>query len=100
MENFTNGDVIKVGDIFTDGGEGRESIRLLNKAKVLYIDKYILVWFPLNDFTAHSSGYSSIKYKSNTWRLTSTPKKIELEELTLEELEKYNNSDSYLKIEE
>ena len=52
MYKYLNSDEnIKVGDVFTDGSSGSEDVRLQNKAKVLYVDKFILVWFPLNEFT-------------------------------------------------
>lgn len=92
---YINGDRVKAGDVITDGTEGRENVRLKNRAKVLYVDKYCLVWFPLNDFTTHSD-YKPHKWISKDWGLTQDPIKIELSELTPEELEKYNNSDDYL----
>ena len=91
---YIDGSLIQVGDVFTDGSYGREDVRLKNKAKVLYVDKFTLVWFPLNSFTTHSD---LEKCKSKTWCLSSSPLKVELSELSTEELEMYNNSDEYLK---
>lgn len=92
MKNkYSDGSEIQVGDIITDGGLGRESTRLLYRAKVLYVDQYTLVWIPLNEITTLDKGY-----KSCTWTLTSYPKKIEISDLTPEELNIYNNSDKFL----
>lgn len=92
---YIDGSLIKVGDVFTDGSSGNEDYRLRNRAKVLYVDKFVLVWFPLNDFTTHSD-YEREKYTSNTWTLSSDPKKIEISELTEQELTIYNTTNSYL----
>jgi len=91
MRRYIDGREIKVGDIFTDGSDNQTHIRLKNRAKVLYVDKFTLVWFPLNDFTIHSYGY-----KSNTWCLSSDPKKVEMSELIEDELKIYNSSNEYL----
>lgn len=88
---YINGDIIKVGDIFTDGSNGHEELRLKNKAKLLNVDNFILVWFPLNEFTCHGN-----KYKSYDWGLTSEPKQINKDNLTEEELRIYNNTGTYL----
>lgn len=88
---YNDGSPIKTGDVFTDGIPNREDIRLKNRAKVLYVDKFTLVWFPLNDFTTHTDSY-----RSKTWCLSAIPKKIEMDELTDEELNVYNNVDSYI----
>lgn len=93
---YKNGDIIEIGDIFTDGSSGSEDIRLKNRAKVLYVDKFNLVWFPLNDFTTHTN-YKKEKYTSKTWTLSSNPIKINITELTDEELEMYNSADLYIK---
>lgn len=92
---YINGEPIKIDDIFTDGSSGNEDVRLKNKAKVLYVDKYVLVWFPLNNFTTHTD-YEKEKYKSKTWTLSSEPKKIDISDLTDEELNVYNTTDKYL----
>lgn len=92
---YIDGSIVKVGDVFTDGTRGREDVRLKNRAKVLYVDKYTLVWFPLNDFTTHMD-YEKWKYTSRTWGLSQDPIKVELSELTEEELELYNNTNLYL----
>ena len=88
--------LIKVGDVFTDGGPGREDVRLMNRAKVLYVDKYILAWFPLNDFTTHFGDFPKQGYKSNTWCLSSYPMKLEIEDLTKEELKMYESSGDFI----
>ncbi len=87
MIKYIDGTLIKVGDVFTDGSSGREDVRLKNRAKVLYVDKFVLVWYPLNEFTNNNI------YKSQTWAITQDPKKIEISELTEEELEFYNQAD-------
>lgn len=92
---YINGELIKVGDVFTDGSSGSKDVRLKNRAKVLYVDKFTLVWFPLNDFTTHTN-FEKQKYVSKTWCLSAEPKKVELSELTEEELDVYNNTNSYL----
>lgn len=51
---YIDGTDVRIGDIFTDGTPDRLDVRLKNKAKVLYVDQYTLVWFPLNDFTTHT----------------------------------------------
>ena len=92
MKNkYSDGSEIQVGDIFTDGGQGRENTRLMYRAKVLYVDQHTLVWIPLNELTGLNKGY-----KSCTWPLTSFPKKIDISDLNPEELNIYNNSDKYL----
>lgn len=88
---YSDGSDIKVGDIITDGGQGRESVRLMYRAKVLYVDSYTLVWIPLNEITTLGRGYKSCK-----WQLTSHPKKIEISDLTPEEIDIYDNSDRLL----
>jgi hypothetical protein len=90
---YKDGQVVKAGDIFTDGDHGREDIRLKNRAKVMYVDNYQLVWFPLNDFTQHGE-----ILKSNTWSLTTTPIKVELNELTDHELKMYELADKTLNV--
>jgi hypothetical protein len=90
---YIDGSLVEVGDIFTDGSYGREDVRLKNRAKVLYVDKFTLVWFPLNDFTTHTD----FKNTSKTWCLSAKPKKVEISELTVEELNIYNETDHYLK---
>ena len=92
---YSNGELIKIGDIFTDGASGRECDRLKCKAKVLYVDKFTLVWFPLNDITAATS-FQEEMYTSKDWCLTSKPKKVDISELTEEELNIYNNTKYYL----
>lgn len=92
---YIDGSLIKVGDVFTDGSSGREEIRLRNRAKVLYVDKFNLVWFPLNDFTTHTD-FEKDKYVSKTWCLSSDPKKVEISELAEEEFNIYNNTNDYL----
>ena len=92
---YIDGSLIKINDVFTDGSSGGEDVRLKNRAKVLYVDKFILVWFPLNDFTTHTD-FKNSKYRSNTWDLSSEPKKVEISELTEEELNIYNNTNDYL----
>lgn len=92
---YIDGELVKVGDVFTDGSEGSEDLRLKNRAKVLYVDKYKLVWFPLNNYTSHTD-FDKEKYTSKTWCLSSEPKKVELSDLTEEELDLYNTTDSYL----
>ena len=91
---YIDDSLVKIGDVFTDGTYGREDVRLKNRAKVLYVDKFILVWFPLNEFTTHTD--SKNKYRSNTWTLSSEPKKMEILELTEEELSIYNSTNLYL----
>lgn len=88
--NYITGEKMKINDIFTDGSIGREDVRLMNRAKVLYVDEHTLVWFPLNLFTSnHNSG--SVIYRSNTWCLTTKPKKVHVDELTKEESVMFNN---------
>ena len=96
---YKDGSLVKIGDVFTDGSSGREDVRLKNKAKVLYVDKFVLVWFPLNDFTTHTE-HKKEKYTSKTWWLSSEPKKIEMDDLTEEELNIYNSTNAYLEHEE
>lgn len=93
MRKYINGDLVEVGDVFTDGGENQEDIRLRIRGKVLYVDKFTVVWMPLNKYTInlYASHFSS---KISWFRY---PRKLELSDLTQEELEMYNNSDSYLK---
>ena len=108
---YIDGSLVKIGDVFTDGSSGREDVRLKNRAKVLYVDKFTLVWFPLNDFTyrLHEDPYrgrhfadwprtvfEKEKYGSKTWCLSAEPKKVEISELTEEELDIYNNTKDYL----
>lgn len=92
---YIDGSLVKIGDVFTDGSSGREDVRLKNRAKVLYVDKFTLVWFPLNDFTTHTV-FEKEKYGSKTWCLSAEPKKVEISELTEEELNIYNNTKYYL----
>lgn len=92
---YIDGSLVKIGDVFTDGSFGKEEVRLKNRAKVLYVDKFTLVWFPLNDFTTHTD-FEREKYMSKTWCLSAEPKKVEITELTEEELNVYNNTKSYL----
>lgn len=87
--------LIEIGDVFTDGSSGSEEVRLKNRAKVLYVDKFTLVWFPLNDFTTHTE-FGNEKYRSKTWCISAEPKKVEISELTKEELDVYNNTKFYL----
>jgi len=89
--HYKNGDQIKVGDIFTDGGDGREGVRLKKRAKVLYVDKYNLVWFGLNE----QSQFCTIA-KSETWQISKYPVKVEISDLTEDELAMYLSSDSIL----
>jgi hypothetical protein len=96
MQKYIDGTEIKVGDIFTDGTNNHQQIRLKNRAIVLYVDKFNLVWFPLNDFTTHTD-FKKEKWTSRTWRLAAEPKKVEIEELTEEELKMYNSVDMYIK---
>ena len=91
---YIDGSLIKIGDVFTDGSSGREDVRLKNRAKVLYVDKFTLVWFPLNDFTVHE--FENYIYRSKTWCLSTEPKKVQISELTKEERNIYNNTNSYL----
>lgn len=72
---YIDGSLVKIGDIFTDGSSGSEHVRLKNRAKVLYVDKFTLVWFPLNDFTTHTN-FEKGKYTSKTWCLSAEPKKL------------------------
>jgi len=90
---YNNGEIVKVGDVITDGSSGREEYRLKNKAKVSYIDKFNILVFALNEFTCHGRGFKSF----NMGIITCEPLKIEIDNLTKEELEMYNNSDLYLK---
>jgi hypothetical protein len=92
---YDDGTLVKVGDIFTDGSSGHEDVRLKNRAKVLYVDKFTLVWFPLNDFTTHTD-FKMGKFTSKTWGLSAEPKRVELSELTEDELNIYNTTNSYL----
>jgi len=92
---YLDGSLVKIGDVFTDGSSDRENVRLKNKAKVLYADKFVLVWFPLNEFTTHTQ-HRKEKYTSKTWGLSSEPKKVEISDLTKEELDIYNNTNTYL----
>lgn len=92
---YKDGSLIKVGDIFTDGSSGVTHIRTKNRAKVLYVDKFTLVWFPLNDFTVHTL---ENKYTSRSWHLSSFPIKIDIGELTEEELEKYNTASKIIEV--
>ena len=97
-KKYIDGSLIKIGDVFTDGTlDNREDERLKNKAKVLYVDKYTLVWFPLNDFTTHTN-FKEEKYTSKTCCLSADPKKVDISELTDAELEIYNNTDLYLQL--
>ena len=88
-------DEMKPGDIFTDGDSGHEGYRRKNKAKVLYVDKFNLVWFPLNDHTEHTF-HQIDKFRSNTWYLSGNPFKLDISDLNQEELDRYNNTDSYV----
>tara|TARA_R110002012_G_C11514566_1_gene598796 strand:- start:236 stop:514 length:279 start_codon:yes stop_codon:yes gene_type:complete len=91
MYKYINSDdEIKVGDVFTDGSEGQEDYRLKNRAKVLYVDEFTLVWFPLNEFTQHTD-FDNSKNTSRTWCLSSKPIKLSLSDLTDEEVRNYNN---------
>lgn len=91
MQRYIDGTEIKVGDIFTDGTiDHQQEYGLKNRAKVLYVDKFKLVWFPLNDFTNHND-YDGDKWQSRTYDLSAEPKKVEIEELTEEELKMYNS---------
>lgn len=93
---YIDGTLIKVGDVFTDGtSDNMEQVRQKNRAKVLYVDSFNLVWFPLNDFTTHTR-FEKEKFRSKTWCLSSDPKKIEIEELTEDELEMYNSSNKFV----
>ena len=99
---YKDGSLVKVGDVITDGGDGREDVRLKNKVKVLYIDKYSCVVFPLNDFSCHFPMWSDINYKptiedykSRTWTF-SHPKRVAIGELTEDELFIYNNTNKLL----
>ena len=92
---YIDGELVKIGDVFTDGSSGRKDVRLKNRAKVLYVDKFILVWFPLNDFTTHTD-FEKEKYRSTTWCLSAEPKKVDISQLTEEELNIYNNTNTYL----
>ena len=92
---YIDGSLVEINDVFTDGTYGREDVRLKNRAKVLYVDKYTLVWFPLNDFTTHTNSQNA-KYTSKDWCLSAEPKKLQLNELTEEELDLYNNTNTYL----
>ena len=91
---------MKIGDVFTDGAYGREDVRVKNRAKILYVDKYCIVWFPLNDYTARHGMAQVPTYISNDWNITSKPKKIETSELTKEELFIYKNTHLYLNAKE
>ena len=94
---YIDGTDIRVGDVFTDGyPDDRADVRLKNRGKVLYVDNYTLVWFPLNDFTTHTDSKSNTRWRSVTWGLSIRPKKIEFSELTEEEREMYNTSHQYL----
>ncbi len=96
MHKYIDGTEIKVGDVFTDGTlDSLQDYRLKNRAKVLYVDNFVLVWFPLNDFTTHTDYYRE-KWTSRTY-LRTNPKKVEIEELTEEELKMYNTTDKYTK---
>jgi hypothetical protein len=93
MYKYVNSDEnIKVGDVFTDGSINQEATRLKNKAKVLYVDKYTLVWFPLNEFTQHTD-FDKSKNTSRTWCLSCDPIKVDIGDLTDEEMENYNNAE-------
>lgn len=92
---YIDGTDMRIGDIFTDGTPDRLDVRLKNKAKVLYVDKYTLVWFPLNDFTVHTDSIGR-KWVSNTWCLSGDPKRVDPSELTQEEREMYDTSHEYL----
>jgi hypothetical protein len=95
---YTNGEIMKIGDIFTDGiDDSRSDVRLLNRAKVLYVDKFVLVWFALNEHTAHTFSKEGM-YESKTWMLTPKPKKVDISELTKDELKVYNNIDKLIQI--
>jgi hypothetical protein len=92
---YIDGTKIQVGDVFTDGSAGREEVRLQNRAKVLYVDDYTLVWFPLNEFTIHND-LKTHRYTSNTWCLSAEPKKVDLSELTDDELIMCNSVNDYI----
>ena len=93
---YVDGTDIRVGDVFTDGyPDDRADVRLKNRGKVLYVDNYTLVWFPLNDFTTHTD-FERGKWTSNTWCLSGDPKRVEYSELTEEEREMYNTCHQYL----
>lgn len=92
---YIDGTDMRIGDIFTDGTPDRPDVRLKNRAKVLYVDKYTLVWFPLNDFTTHTDSERG-KWTSKTWCLSSNPKRVDPSELTQEEKEMYDTSHQYL----
>ena len=87
---------MKIGDVFTDGASGREDVRVKNRAKILYVDKYCIVWFPLNNYTARTGWMQVPTYISNDWELTGKPRKVEISELTKEELFIYKNTHLYL----
>jgi len=99
---YKDGSLVKVGDVITDGAVGREEVRLKNRVKVLYIDNFCCVVFPLNDYSCHFPMWSDINYKptikdykSRTWSFT-YPKRVDISELTEEELLIYNSTDKYL----
>lgn len=91
MKFYIDGSPIQVGDVFTDGGTGRESDRLQNKGKILYVDKYNIVWFPLS-----SPPNVPLVDRSLSWFIK-YPKKVNIEDLTKEEFHRYSNSDKFLK---
>ena len=85
---------IKVGDIFTDGyGDNLMEYRRKNKAKVIYVDRFNLLWYPLNDFTTHNNGY-----KTNTYCLSSDPYKLDMKDLDEKEILLYNKIDSLIEL--
>jgi len=88
---YINKKNIEIGDIITDGSPGNEEFRLKNRAKVLYVDKFHMIWFPLNLFTTHGRGF-----KSESWCLTNDPLKIDINDLSKEEMELYLDSSTYL----
>lgn len=103
---YNDGSLVRVGHVITDGGKDREELRTKNRVKVLYVDKNCCVVFPLNDFSCHFPMWSDINYeptikdyKSRTWTFT-YPKKVDIEELTEDELLIYNNTDKYLQPQE
>lgn len=90
MMKYINGENVQAGDVFTDGGENNEATRLKVRAKVLYVDKFVLVWFPLNDFSMFDNGAMSQTFGFRH------KKKVTPDELTEPERVMYDSSDSFL----
>lgn len=80
---YVDGTEVKVGDLFTDGGYGREETRTNLKGKILYVDKFNIVWFPISNY---SNELTTIETARTETYFIKHPKKITEDSLTQEEL--------------